>query len=446
MNSDHNSVIILAAGNGSRLKSDTPKIFHTIGGLKLIDHVIRCAEKINPQNIFLVLNPKFKNFELEYEKDIKKVYQEIANGTGGAVKCVLDSEQLSDDGYTYILYGDIPLISPENLKNLKETAEKCEKTAVVVLAMPSDPSQNLGRLLSTGKDDQISQIVEASDSKNYDDTLFLANTGLLVRNDILKKFINQIKPNPKTNEFYITEIVRIAYEAGFVCRYCEGSVEELSGINTREDLAKLEKFFQNSMRKKHMNNGVTLVAPETTFFSFDTEIENDVTIHPYVIFKKNVHIKKGAEIGPFCVVEGATVKNSQIGPFARIRPTTEINDGVRIGNFVEIKNSKISEGAKINHLSYIGDSSVGEKSNIGAGTITCNYDGFKKYKTYIGKNVFVGSNTAIVAPNKIEDNAIIGAGSVITKQVNENELAVTRSNQKNIEYGAKIFREKRTKE
>ena len=342
------------------------------------------------------------------------------------------------------MYGDIPLISPENLKNLEKIAEKCEKTAVVILAMPSDPSQNLGRLLSTGKEDQISRIVEASDPRNYDDTLFLANTGLLVRNDVLKKFINQIKANPKTNEFYITEIVRLAHEAGYICRYCEGAVEELSGINTREDLSKLENYFQNSMRKKHLNNGVTLEAPETVFFSFDTEIENDVIVHPYVVFKKNVYIKKGTEIGPFCVIEGATIKNAQIGPFARIRATSEINDGARIGNFVEIKNSEISENAKVNHLSYIGDSSIGEKSNIGAGTITCNYDGFKKYKTYIGKNVFVGSNTAIVAPNKIEDNAIIGAGSVITKQVNENELAVTRGNQKNIECGAKIFREKRT--
>ena len=446
MDNSKNSIIILAAGNGSRLKSETPKVYHKIGGLQLIDHIIKSAREINPGKIAVVVNPKHKDFAFEFEDDVVRVPQNSPKGTGDAVKCALQVLDLESEGYIYVLYGDIPLISADMLKKMQKVAEKCEKTAVVVLGMPTDPSQNLGRLISTGDDDKISEIIEASDDDGSRNTLFLANTGLLIRKDVLKKFINSITPNKKTGEFYITDIVKMAHDSGYVCRFSEGSAEELWGVNTRADLALLEQHFQDSMRAKILRTGVTLTAPETVFFSFDTKIENDVTIYPYVIFGRGAYVKKGAEVGPFTVIEGAEISAAKVGPFARIRPRSKIENDARIGNFVEIKNSKISEKAKVNHLSYIGDSSVGAKTNIGAGTITCNYDGFEKFKTEIGENVFVGSNTAIVAPVKIENSAMIGAGSVITKPVRENDLAVARGRQKNIENGAKDFREKRSQQ
>ena len=261
---------------------------------------------------------------------------------------------------------------------------------------------------------------------------------------MLNNLLFKIEPSEITHEFYITEIVRLAYESGFDCRYCEASKEELSGANTRAELATLERYFQDKMREKIMEKGVTLIAPETVFFSYDTEIENDATIHPYVVFGKNVKIKSGAEVGPFCVVEGAEVKSAQVGPFSRLRPGSEIHDGAKIGNFVEIKNSIINEKTKVNHLSYIGDSDLGKNTNVGAGTITCNYDGFKKYRTEIGENVFIGSNSALVAPVKISDGAVIGAGSVITKDVNPNSLAIARGFQRNIENWAVNFRIKKS--
>jgi bifunctional UDP-N-acetylglucosamine pyrophosphorylase/glucosamine-1-phosphate N-acetyltransferase len=241
-----------------------------------------------------------------------------------------------------------------------------------------------------------------------------------------------MRPSAVTGEFYITGIVRMAHEAGYLCRYHQGNTEELAGANTRAELALLERYFQNKMREKCLNSGVTLVAPETVFFSHDTVVEKDVLIHPYVVFLENVHLKSGAEVGPFCVVERSKVACAKIGPFARLRSGNEIENGAKVGNFVEIKNSVVAENVKINHLSYVGDSEIGKNSNIGAGTITCNYDGINKHKTFVGENVFVGSNTALVAPVRVCDNATVGAGSVITKDVEDGDLAIARGIQRNI--------------
>lgn len=435
------SAIILAAGNGTRLKSSVPKVLHKIGGLSLLDHVIRSAKKIEPEKIVVVAKPEFRANQIKYANDIAIAFQKEPKGTGHAVQCGLaafheqaSGSSIQDNNWIYILYADIPLITSETLRKMSEIAKIYEKTAVVVLAMPSKGSKNLGRLEAGEQKGTVKRIVEAGDSAASESKLLpLCNCGFLVKESILYKFIGQIKPNPAKGEIYITELVRLAYDSGYVCRYYEGNSRELSGANTPVEMAALERNFQNAMREKFMENGVTLTAPETVFFSYDTEIEPDAIIHPFVVFRENVRIKRGAEIGPFCVVEGAKIGTSQIGPFSRIRPGSEINDKAKIGNFVEIKNSVVSEGVKINHLTYIGDSSIGKSTNIGAGTITCNYDGVHKYKTYIGKNVFVGSNSALVAPVNIEDNSTIGAGSVITKDVPTDTLAVARGQQRNIE-------------
>lgn len=436
------SVIILAAGCGSRLKSSLPKIFHRIGGLSLLDHVIMTASEISPEKIVAVLNPKYESFCSEVNEDVIKAFQPVPRGSADTVKCAMDRLFPSDSGWVYVLYGDIPLISAKSLNAMYDVAVSNEDTAVVVLAFDAGKDQNLGKLEIGEKYGTIKRIIEAKDLIESDKVVPLCNAGLLVRRDVLNDLLYKIEASETTGEFYITEIVRLAYQSGFDCRYYVSSKEELSGANTRAELATLERYFQDSMRQKILDSGVTLIAPETVFFSYDTEIEKDVTVHPYVVFGKNVKIKSGAEIGPFCVVEGAEVKSAQVGPFARLRSGSEIRDGAKIGNFVEIKNSVVHEKTKVNHLSYIGDSNLGKSTNIGAGTITCNYDGFKKYRTEVGEGVFIGSNSALVAPVKIEDGAVIGAGSVITRDVEPSSLAIARGFQKNIKDWAVNFREK----
>ena len=432
------SVIILAAGNGSRLKSSTPKVLHKVGGLALLDHVIRSAKGIDSKKVVVVTKADFALEQLKYADGVEKAVQDVQKGTAHAVQCglsALNSKQNSkDDEWVYVLYADIPLVTSETFFKMQKVAHSCEKTAVVVLAMDSSGAKNLGKLEAAEEKNTIKGIVEAKDAQNSTAKLLpLCNCGLLIKKSLLDRFIGTIKPSAVTNELYITELVKIAYENGYVCRYYEADVRELSGANTLSEMAVLERNFQDMMREKAMANGVKLIAPETVFFSYDTEIEPDVVIQPFVVFYEGVHIKSGAIVGPFCVVEGAQIGTAQVGPFSRLRPGAEINDGVKIGNFVEIKKSVVSEGAKVNHLTYIGDSFVGKNTNIGAGTITCNYDGVHKHKTHIGENVFVGSNSALVAPVEIGDNATIGAGSVITGNVQENALAVARGRQRNID-------------
>lgn len=437
-----NYVVVLAAGNGTRLKSVTPKVLQEIGGLSMLDHVISSAKSISPEKIIVVAKEDFSPQNLIYGNHISIAIQHEPNGTGDAVKCAIPEIDFRDPGWIYVLYGDIPLISPETLRKLEEIGSQNAKTGVVVLAMLSDNHPDLGKLEQAESPDTIKSIVEMKDAAADPNRklISLCNCGLLIRKDVLQKLIDKIEPSKVTNEVYITEIVKLAYENGFECRYLRGSCEELSGANTCAELAELERIFQNRLRKKHMQNGVHLIAPETVFFSYDTEIEPSVVVNPYVVFLKHVRIKSGSAIGPFCIVEGSEIKNAQIGPFSRTRPVSIIEENAKIGNFVEIKNSVISKGTKVNHLSYIGDCSVGMNTNIGAGAITCNYDGYKKHRTEIGANVFIGSNSAIVAPLKIEDNALIGAGSTITKDIEKNDLAIARSRQTNYKNGAEKIR------
>ncbi|MDR1335159.1 MAG: NTP transferase domain-containing protein [Holosporaceae bacterium] len=480
--------IVLAAGSGTRLKSSTPKVLHKIGGLAMVDHVIKNAKATNAE-IVAVVNPAHQvmiednNSIFARCNKVLMAYQKTPRGSGNAVRCALNAmsytkkkrsmdvpincnTSISDIyGWVYVLYADIPLVSPDTLLALKKVALTCPKTALVVLAMDAKKSKNLGRLEAAAEPGTVKRIVEESDiqhsgkhntngegehASDIDDVqqpnfLDLCNCGLLIRFDVLAEMVKKICCSSVTGEFYITEIVQLIHDAGFVCRYYEGPVEELSGANTMEELAVLEGYFQQQMRKKHMGNGVRLVSPETVFFSHDTEIEPDVIVHPYVVFMEGVKIKSGSSVNSFCTLQGTLVNCSSIGPFARLRPGTEIEANVSVGNFVEIKNSLISERSKINHLSYVGDSFVGSETNIGAGTITCNYNGFAKYRTTIGNNVFVGSNSSIVAPIQIGNNAIIAAGSTVTDEVLAGDLVFARAPQENVKNGAMIFRNKKKK-
>jgi bifunctional UDP-N-acetylglucosamine pyrophosphorylase/glucosamine-1-phosphate N-acetyltransferase len=261
----------------------------------------------------------------------------------------------------------------------------------------------------------------------------------------IKDLLSEVKNDNAAKEFYLTDLVKIAKNKGLNCSHIRTKQEEVLGVNSRAELAQIEDIKQNEMRQYFMEQGVTLLDPKTIYFAFDTEIANDVIIHQNVVFGKNVKVASGVEIKAFSHIEGAQIgANSSIGPFARIRPETKIGEDVKIGNFVEVKKSEIKNEAKISHLSYVGDSIVGENANIGAGTITCNYDGYKKFKTEIGKNVFIGSNSALIAPIKIKDNSVIGAGSVISKDVEEDELAVTRAKQINIKDGGRAYHKKKS--
>jgi bifunctional UDP-N-acetylglucosamine pyrophosphorylase/glucosamine-1-phosphate N-acetyltransferase len=309
-----------------------------------------------------------------------------------------------------------------------------------------DEKENAYGRLSINDYGHLEKIVEFKDANEIEKKIALCNSGVIaVDGDALPHLLSQIKNDNSVQEFYLTDIVAIANKQGLKCTFIKTNIEEVLGVNSRIELATIEKIKQKQIRQKMMENGVTLISPKTVHFNFDTEIAQDVIIHPHVVFGSAVNIAHNVEIKSFCHIEGAKIqKNAVIGPFARIRPQTEIHENVHIGNFVEIKKSQISKNSKINHLSYIGDSEVGENTNIGAGTITCNYDGFNKFKTKIGDDVFIGSNSALVAPVEIKNGAIIGAGSVITKNVEINDLAVSRASQSNISNGAEKFRKSKS--
>ncbi len=293
----------------------------------------------------------------------------------------------------------------------------------------------------------LEKIVEFKDATAEEKKIALCNSGVMgVAGTQLKNLLAKVKNENAVQEFYLTDIVEIAGELGLKRTFLKTKLEEVLGVNSRFELAKIEEIKQQQLRRKMMDLGVTLLDPSSVYFSFDTKIAQDVVIHPQVFFGPKVAIEKNVEIKSFSHIEGAKIlSGAVVGPFARIRPETEIGENVRVGNFVEIKKSQIKKGAKINHLSYIGDSEIGEESNIGAGTITCNYDGYNKSKTTVGRNVFIGSNSALVAPVEIADGAVVGAGSVITKNVAADDLAVSRSKQINLPEGGKKFHEAKSK-
>jgi len=442
------SIIILSAGKGTRMKSNLPKVLHKIAGREMLNMVIDEAKKLQPENISVVISSEIepfthfiKNQHLDTTLDF--ILQTERKGTGHAVNIAVKNfnPNLKLHKKVLILYGDTPLISAETLKKM---LEKLQNNSVCILGFDDDEPNNYGRLV-INDEGNLDKIVEFKDASETERKIALCNSGVIgVDGEILPHLLSQITNDNVAGEYYLTDIVGIANAQALKCTFIKTHKNEVLGVNSRAELANLEKIKQKQIRQKMMENGVTLISPKTVYFTYDTIIANDVTIHPNVVFGAKVKIESGVEIKSFCHIEDAEIKSqSIIGPFARIRPGTTINKNVHIGNFVEIKKSQIGEGTKINHLTYIGDSIIGTNSNIGAGTITCNYDGFNKYQTIIGDNVFIGSNTALVAPINIEANAIIGAGSVITKNVLENDLALSRLEQRNISNGAIKFRQQK---
>lgn len=426
------AAIVLAAGLGTRMKSATPKVLHRVAGKPMIGHILTALDGFDADRTIVVVSPGMPQVA-EFVAPAVTVEQDPPLGTGHAVMAARDA--LSGfEGDVLVLFGDTPLLTGETMRAMVEARRGPDNPAVVVLGFrPDDPSE-YGRLVQGG-DGSLEQIVEARDATEPQRAIPLCNAGIMAIDGArLVDLLDAIGNDNAKNEYYLTDIVAIARARGGNCSVVEtDDPDEVMGVNSRAGLAEAEAAMQKRLRAHWMAEGVTLTDPETVWFSTDTVLGRDVTVGQNVVFGPGVTIGDNVDIRPFCHVEGATVEDDAIiGPYARLRPGADIGREVHIGNFVEVKEARLDEGAKANHLSYIGDSFVGAGANIGAGTITCNYDGILKSRTEIGAGAFIGSNTALVAPVRVGNGAITGAGSTITTDVEENALAVTRAPQKDL--------------
>ncbi|MGD1882614.1 MAG: bifunctional UDP-N-acetylglucosamine diphosphorylase/glucosamine-1-phosphate N-acetyltransferase GlmU [Paracoccaceae bacterium] len=420
------SLIILAAGKGTRMNSDLPKVLHPIGGAPMLHHAMQSGAALSPDNIVIVAGhgaDQVRKSALEYDETAQIVLQQDQLGTGHAVYQARDT--LKDvDGKIIVLYGDTPFIRQETLEKMVAA----ESDLVVLGFEAADPAR-YGRLIHDG--DRLDRIVEFKDASDEERAVNLCNSGVMSGDArLMLDLVKALGNDNAAGEYYLTDLPALAKARGFTTSIVICDEAETIGIDSRVALAKAETMFQTSARTELLENGVTLQAPDSVFLSLDTHIGRDTLIEPNVIFGPGVTVESGATIRAFSHLEGCHVaRGSVVGPYARLRPGAELAENTRIGNFVEIKNAQINEGAKVNHLSYIGDAHVGEASNIGAGTITCNYDGVMKHHTDIGAGVFVGSNTMLVAPVSVGDGAMTASGSVITSDVEPNALAIARAPQ-----------------
>ena len=421
--------IVLAAGEGTRMRSARPKVLHAIAGRSLVGHVLAAVAEFGATSTAIVIGPDQDAVAAEAHKiapDAAVFVQRERRGTAHAVLTASAAiKQGTDD--IVILYGDTPLIDPATLRRLR--APLAAGAAMVVAAFrPTDPT-GYGRLIIEG--DQLVAIREQADASDAERRIGLCNGGIMAfAGSTALSILEQIGDENKKGEFYLTDAVAIARSMKLGAVAVEVEEDDVRGINTKKELAEAEAVAQQRLRKAALDAGVTLIAPETVFLSTDTRFGKDVVVEPFVVFGEKVVVEDGAVIHAFSHLAGAHVgKGVSIGPFARLRPGAKLGEGARIGNFVEVKEATFGAGAKANHLSYIGDASVGDGANIGAGTITCNYDGDTKHRTEIGKNAFIGSNSALVAPVAIGDNAYVGSGSVITADVPADALALGRGRQ-----------------
>ena len=378
-------------------------------------------------------------------RDVAIAVQAEQKGTGHAVQQAADA-LAGYDGPVLILYGDTPFVEAETLRRMLDRLDGDGGPGVVVLASsPADPLK-YGRII-LGEGDQIAKMVEYKDATEEERAVRLCNSGMMaVRAARPVPLARQVGNDNAAGEYYLPDIVNIAAAEGRDAVVIEGDPYEAAGVNSRAELAHLELEWQRRRREQVLDEGATLIDPESVWFAYDTKLGRDVTVEPHVVFGPGVAVADGATIHAFSHIEGATIgAKASIGPFARIRPGTRLAERTKVGNFVELKKAEVGEGAKVNHLSYVGDATIGAGANIGAGTITCNYDGFGKYRTEIGEGAFIGSNTALVAPVTIGDGAIVGAGSVITRDVEPDSLAIERGEQKGIAGWAKRFRERMTR-
>lgn len=440
------AAIILAAGMGTRMKSALPKVLHPVANRPMISHILAALETLSPERTVVVVSPGMAQVA-ETVAPAETAVQTEALGTGHAVIAARDA-MAGFDGDVLVLFGDTPLLTPETMHKMVEARRAADNPAVVVLGFRPDDAAEYGRLV-TRPDGGLQAIVEHRDASAEQREIGLCNAGIMaIDGAVMFSLLDAITNENSKGEYYLTDIVEIARGQGLVCSVVESpDPVEVMGVNGRVQLAEAEAALQARLRARAMENGVTMTAPETVWLSADTVIGRDVSIEPNVFFGPGVTIGDNVTIRANCHIDQATVADGCIiGPFARLRPGATLEGDAHIGNFVEIKAALIEQGAKVNHLSYIGDARVGAKANIGAGTITCNYDGFFKDHTDIGAGAFIGSNTALVAPVKVGDGATVGAGSVITSDVSPDSLAVGRGRQRGVDGWAKSFRERRQAE
>jgi bifunctional UDP-N-acetylglucosamine pyrophosphorylase/glucosamine-1-phosphate N-acetyltransferase len=440
------AVVILAAGQGTRMRSDTHKVLHPIASRPLLLHLLDRVDALGADCRVIVVGKGREQVEAAIAgRDVSVAFQAEQKGTGHAVQQAAAALE-GYGGPVLVLYADTPFVEAETLRRMLDRLDGDGGPGVVVLAScPPDPLK-YGRII-LGKGDRIAKMVEYKDATEEERAVRLCNSGMMaVRAPDLFRWLGKVGNDNAAGEYYLPDIVNIAAAEGREAVMIEGDPYETAGVNSRAELAHLELEWQRRRREQVLDEGATLIDPESVWFAYDTRLGRDVTVEPHVVFGPGVAIADGATIKAFSHIEGAIVgAKASIGPFARIRPGTRLADRAKVGNFVELKNAEVGEGAKVNHLSYVGDASIGAAANIGAGTITCNYDGFGKYRTVSGAGAFIGSNTALVAPVTVGDGAVIGAGSVITEDVEPDSLAVERSEQKGIAGWARRFRERMTR-
>ena len=437
------TVVLLAAGKGTRMKSLRPKVLHPLAGRTLIGHVLHTAAALAPARTVVVLAPEMDAVAAEVRRGplaAQIAHQEPQLGTGHALLTV--RAELPQDGVLLVLYGDTPLVTAETLADLLAARREADAAVAVLGFRPPDPT-GYGRLRFDA--DGLAAIVE---ERHADATLRregLCNAGIMAFDAArLGALLDALEVKQPKGEYYLTDVVEHARRRGWRCSALEGPFEAGLGINSQAQLAAAEALLQERLRSRAMAAGVTLIGPETVFLAADTVLAAGAEIGPYVVFGAGVEVAAGARILPFSHLERVRIgERAEIGPFARLRPGAAIGAGAKVGNFVEIKNATLEAGAKANHLSYIGDAHVGARTNIGAGTITCNYDGVAKHRTEIGEGVFVGSNTALVAPLTIGDGAFVGAGSTINRDVPPGSLSIARSRQTDVAGGAARLRARR---
>ncbi|MGV6849912.1 MAG: bifunctional UDP-N-acetylglucosamine diphosphorylase/glucosamine-1-phosphate N-acetyltransferase GlmU [Marinibacterium sp.] len=422
------SLVILAAGMGTRMKSDLPKVLHRVAHAPLLIHAMRAGAAVDPAHTVIVAGhgaDAVSKAALAEDPDARVVLQKDQLGTGHAVaqaRAALDGFA----GTVIVLYGDTPFIRPETLGAM--LAARGDHDVVILGFETPDPGR-YGRLVMAG--DRLEKIVEAKDATPEESAITLCNSGVMACDaDLLFDLLGQLGNDNASGEYYLTDVVGLARAAGRSATVVVCPEDETLGVDSRAGLARAEALFQARARGELLENGVTLSAPDSVFLAHDTVIGRDVVIEPNVVFGPGVTVETGAVIRAFSHLEGAHVsRGAVVGPFARLRPGAELAEDSRVGNFVEIKNATVAEGAKVNHLTYIGDASIGARTNIGAGTITCNYDGFMKHRTEIGADSFIGSDTMLVAPVRIGNGAMTATGSVITQDVEDGALAMARARQ-----------------
>jgi bifunctional UDP-N-acetylglucosamine pyrophosphorylase/glucosamine-1-phosphate N-acetyltransferase len=424
------AIVVLAAGKGTRMKSDRPKVLHPIAGRPMIDHLLASVAELAPLRQVVVVGSEREQLAAALADRATIAVQEPQLGTGHAVRQA-EAALAGFDGDVLILYADVPFVRAATMRAMLDRLHAADAPTAVVLGFEPDDPLQYGRVLAHD-DGRIAKMVEHKDASDDERRCRLCNSGLMaVRSGDLFELLARVGNANAQGEYYLVDIVNVDNADGRPSAVVvTDDPDEVAGINSRAELAQAEAQWQAFKRDEAMANGASLRAPETVWFSWDTALGRDVTVEPNVVFGPGVKVADGATIRAFCHLEGATIgEGCEVGPFARLRPGAVLDKQAKVGNFVEVKNATLGEGAKANHLSYLGDAAIGAGANIGAGTITCNYDGYFKHKTVIGERAFIGSNSALIAPVKIGADAIVAAGSAVSRDVADGEMRMVRAEQ-----------------